>query len=192
MTITYGEFEDNLPPSQERLTLQFSPSSIPLQQRWRNNGLSADFMADYLMTFFLGDATDPDQRAEIKSATSYIANELIENAMKFHDQSSQLPICITLTLYAERLIFRTSNAIGAAALPNFQSFLDTLFAEDPQELYFRKLEESALEDSDSSGLGILTMMNDYMATLGWKFESSSDDPTIVMVTTVVQLDVGTA
>ena len=35
----------------EVLIINFSPTSIPLQHRWRNNGLSADFLADYLSTF---------------------------------------------------------------------------------------------------------------------------------------------
>jgi hypothetical protein len=49
--IVLGNFIENLPPSQEYLILSFSPSSIPLKQRWRNNCLSADFLADYLSTF---------------------------------------------------------------------------------------------------------------------------------------------
>jgi hypothetical protein len=32
----------------EYLKIGFSPTSIPIQQRWRNNGLSANFLADYL------------------------------------------------------------------------------------------------------------------------------------------------
>ena len=40
--INYGE-----PASEcEYLTLAFSPTSAPLRSRWRNNGLSADFLAD--------------------------------------------------------------------------------------------------------------------------------------------------
>ena len=67
----------------EYLKIRFSPSPVPLQQRWRNNGLSAAFVADYLSTFFLDQ--DPAVSAcqvEIKGAFSYLANELLENAMK--------------------------------------------------------------------------------------------------------------
>jgi hypothetical protein len=35
----------------EYLTLAFSPTSAPLRSRWRNNGLSADFLGDYVTTF---------------------------------------------------------------------------------------------------------------------------------------------
>ena len=48
----YGDFQEDIPGSDQFLVISFSPSSIPLKQRWRNNGLSADFVADYLTTFF--------------------------------------------------------------------------------------------------------------------------------------------
>ena len=52
MTQKFGDFIDEMPDRQEYLIIAFSPSSISLQERWRNNGLSADFMADYFITFF--------------------------------------------------------------------------------------------------------------------------------------------
>lgn len=51
MTQIFGYYVDK-PLSQDELSLRFSPSSIPIKDRWRNNGLSADFMADYLTAFF--------------------------------------------------------------------------------------------------------------------------------------------
>ena len=87
MAEIFGDFIDYLPSSQEFLIIGFSPSSTPLKQRWRNNGLSADFLADYLTTFFPGKEDDPNtiqRQAEVKNAVSYIANELLENAMKFN------------------------------------------------------------------------------------------------------------
>ncbi|HSF76291.1 MAG TPA: ATP-binding protein, partial [Microcoleus sp.] len=72
MTQIFGDFIEQ-PASQEYLIMGFSPSSVPLKQRWRNNGLSADFLADYLTTFFPGNQDDPstiERQAEIKSAVS--------------------------------------------------------------------------------------------------------------------------
>ncbi len=70
----------------ESLLLRFSPSLLPPQQRWRNNGLSADFLADYVTTFFPKDEADPasaERQSTVKGAVNYIANELLENAMKY-------------------------------------------------------------------------------------------------------------
>jgi hypothetical protein len=48
-----GNFIESLPEAEEYLMIGFSPSSLPLKKRWQNNGISADFMADYLRAFFI-------------------------------------------------------------------------------------------------------------------------------------------
>lgn len=192
MTQIFGDFNEGLPISQEFLIIGFSPSSIPLKQRWRNNGLSADFMADYLMTFVLGDdrSVSKYQQSEIKSAISYIANELLENAMKFNDEKIQHPISIRLQLYANSLLFMTTNIIPPDRVSEFQHFLQELTASDPTEMYIRQIEKNAEdEETTTSGLGFLTMMSDYLAKLGWKFETVQKDPEAIAVTTMVQLPV---
>ncbi len=69
MPETFGAFQDcsDAADALESLLLRFSPSLLPLRQRWRNNGLSADFLADYVTTFFPKDEGDPAS-AERQSA----------------------------------------------------------------------------------------------------------------------------
>ncbi|WP_239121362.1 MULTISPECIES: ATP-binding protein [Spirulina sp. CCY15215] len=189
----FGNFIENLPESPEYLILGFSPSSVPLQQRWRNNGLSADFLADYLTTFFPAKEDDPDtqyKQEEIKGAVSYIANELLENAMKFNNDCTNYPIGLSLHLQSDRLIFMITNSIASNTVQSFQHYLDKLTNADTQEMLITQLEENALEErGNSSRLGYLTMIEDYGAKLGWKFETVEKDPTIVTVTTMVQLNI---
>ncbi len=193
MAQLFGDFYDEPVSSEEYLILGFSPSSIPLQQRWRNNGLSADFLADYLTTFFPCSDSDPNtigRPAEIQSAVSYVANELLENAMKFNDETSQYPISIQLQLHSDRIVFRVTNSIPPQSVKTFQAYIQDLIHSDPQELYINKLECNADDDfSTTSGLGLLTMINDYIASLGWKFETVKKDPEVIAVTTMVQLTV---
>ena len=188
-----GNFIQNLTPCQEYLILSFSPGSIPLGQRWRNNCLSADFLADYLSTFFLGSEEQQanlEQQAEVKSAVSYIANELLENAMKYGVPKSAFPISIEVHLNPDLIIFQLSNSISLKQTSAFQNHIENLLDADPQELYIAKLEKNALEEnSEESGLGLLTMLNDYGAELGWKFEAIPQQPTEVAVTTMVQLKI---
>ena len=156
----------------ESLNLAFWPSSVPLQQRWRNNGLSADFLGDYVTTFFPHDENDPatrNRRAEIQGAVAFIANELLENAMKFHDQSLPEPITLYLNLEKERITLRETNGTDDATAERFQAFIERLRASDPDTLYMETLEQSATSDN-ASGLGYLTMINDYGAELAWRFE----------------------
>jgi len=192
MIQTFGDFIE-LPASQEYLIIGFSPSSIPLKQRWRNNGLSADFMADYLATFFPGNEDDSstiERQAEIKSAVSYIANELLENAMKFNNETSEYPIDIKLQLESEGVLFSVVNSISRQGVDKFQAYIQQLLASEPSELYIQQLEKNAVEEScTDSGLGLLTMLTDYSAKIGWKFQTVHKDPEVIAVTTMVQLTI---
>ena len=192
MIQTFGDFIEQS-ASQEYLIIGFSPSSIPLKQRWRNNGLSADFLADYLTTFFPGNEDEPStihRKAEIKSAVSYIANELLENAMKFNDETSDYPIDIKLQLESDGVIFSVANSISPKAVNKFQAYIQQLLASDPSELYIQQLENNAADDNcNGSGLGLLTMLSDYTAKIGWKFQTVQKEPEVIAVTTMVQLRV---
>jgi len=192
MTQIFGDFIEPS-ASQEYLIIGFSPSSVPLKQRWRNNGLSADFLADYLTTFFPGNQDEPstiERQAEIKSAVSYIANELLENAMKFNDETSEYPIDIKLQLESDGVIFSVANSISPQAVDKFQAYIQQLLASEPSELYIQRLEKNAADEScTNSGLGLLTMLTDYTAKLGWKFQTVHQDPEVIAVTTMVQLTV---
>ncbi|HBB30479.1 MAG TPA: ATP-binding protein [Cyanobacteria bacterium UBA8803] len=193
MTQVFGDFIEAMPISEEYLTLGFSPSSLPIKQRWRNNGLSADFLADYLTTFFPGDHNDPNtvqRQTEIKGAVSYIANELLENAMKFSAETSHYTIRLQLQLESDKIVFFVTNTVTVEGAEKFQSFIKELLDSDPYELYINHLEKQAEEENTTkSGLGFLTMINDYDAQLGWKFEAIQQEPEMIAVTSMVQLKV---
>lgn len=187
MSVVIGTFEAPTEELQvESLTLRFSPSSIPLKQRWRNNGLSADFLAGYVTTFFPRVEDDPAseaRREEIRGAVNYIANELLENAMKYSAEALAFPISIQLQLDSERIAFWESNTMAARQAEAFRTFITRLIDSDPSEMYIEQLERSA--EGTSSGLGFLTMINDYSAQLAWKFDEAGDEA--VTVTTHVVL-----
>ncbi len=174
--------------NQEYLVLNFSPSSVPLQQRWRNNGLSADFVADYWATFFPVNGMFVREHNEIKGTISYIVNELLENAMKFSYKSPLYSINLSLYLYQDELKFYASNGVDLPALKKFQHVIHKLLTEEPKDLYIRQLEKNAEGETDAtSGLGFLTIINDYNARLAWKFECDEHHPEIVVATTMVQV-----
>lgn len=194
----FGDFREDLPKSEhEFLQIGFSPSSLTIQQRWRNNGLSADFAADYLATFFPISSDNPTARrrqVEIKSAVSYIANELLENAMKYSIEASKYSIKFGLHLLEEgpevRIVLHTINYVSGDTLKKLHNFIDHFLSTDPEEFYIQQLEKNAADGiSATSGLGLITMKNDYQAELGWKIEPVPGDRLIATVTTMVQLTV---
>src|ERR1700729_1278514 len=154
----------------EYLMLEFSPLSAPLQSRWRNNGLSADFLGDYVTTFLPtkgGTVAVENQQNEIRHAVTYIANELLENAMKYHERDVDIPIGIHLELTSDHITVSVSNGIGAVQAERYKTFVEHLLEGEAADMLLRQQEESArCNESTMSGLGLLTMMTDYDAQLG--------------------------
>jgi hypothetical protein len=189
-TQTFGIFRDDIPKSQEFLTLNFAPSSTPeRQQRWRNYGLSADFLGDYFANFFPGGDVPESTinlKDTIKATVSYIANELLENAVKYSDESVLLPVSITLRLFDQDIVFQVTNYANQAVAQQYQEFVQTLQAADIDELYTQQLEKTALGEGGSS-MGILTIIQDYSAQGGWRFEQLTENPSISKVTVMMHL-----
>lgn len=195
MAQIFGTFIEQFPPDQDSLELTFAPNARPIKQRWRSNRLSAHFIADYFSNFLPFDEEDPTQARQLKetqAAVSYITNELLENAMKFNDTTTRFKVRFGIHfLEAEPImaaIFAT-NTISPKGVDKFQSFIQELLASDPNEFYIQQIEKSAEADSEASGLGFLTMINDYSAQLGWKFDQVQDNPEITAVTAMVLLPI---
>lgn len=196
MVKIFGEFLHQFPPDHDSLELTFTPTSRPIKKRWRNNRLSAHFVADYFSTFLPADVIESDQEARIKQskgAVTYVANELLENAMKFNYEAAHTQIRFGIHFLEEEEVTAaifTTNSISLEGAKKFEAFIQELLTEDLNELYIRQVENSAEdENNDASGLGLLTMLNDYQAKLGWKFEWLSEHPKIILVTTMAQVKV---
>lgn len=191
MVQIFGDFSTENSPEQEVLTLIFSPSTDSLTEHWVKNGLSADFLATYFAALFEEISLDKekiDKQNEIKSAVSYIANELLENAMKYHDKTLPYKISVMLQQHSDRVVFIASNSIRPEVAQKFQNFIKELLANDPSELDLTKLEKNAFDENIiASQLGYLTMINDYVVKVGWKFETLQNNPAVITVTVKVQL-----
>ncbi|MEG4114211.1 MULTISPECIES: DUF6272 family protein [unclassified Microcoleus] len=194
MTQIFGEFIEEFPPEHDSLELTFTPSSRPIKQRWRNNRLSAHFVADYLSSFLPVDEEDASSEKRIKQskgAVSYVANELLENAIKFNKDDINYKVKFGIHFIGETEVIAVifaSNSVNPEGANKLKEFIEEIMDSDPNELYLQQLEKNAESESDTSGLGLLTMINDYSAKIGWKFESRPDSDTII-VTTVVQIRV---
>ena len=187
----FGSFVEPEGGPGEYLKIGFQPSSIPLQQRWRNNGLSADFLAGYVSTFFPSeDKASTTRQNEIKDAISFIANELLENAMKFSFATAQHTVTIEVFLDVDAVRLYTVNGIAPERVDGFQQYLNKLLSSDTNALYIEQLERNASDENEGgSGLGFLTMINDYGANLAWEFARDASAPEHIMVTTMVRLPV---
>jgi hypothetical protein len=197
MIQVFGEFIEELPLEQDFLELSFTSSSRSSKKLWRNNRLSAHFVADYFSNLLQNDENDTqaeERLNEAKNAVSYVGNELLENAIKFHEKSQPEPVKFGIYVLEESaeitVIIFAKNSITIPKFEKLQVFIQELLSSDTNELYVQQIEKSSTdENSDTSGLGLLTIINDYSAKLCWKFESSPSNPQIITVTTMAQLAV---
>jgi hypothetical protein len=197
MSQILGDFIETFPPDHDALVLTFTPNSKRIKNPWRNQRLSAHFLAEYLVNFLptQQENSEGDEQwiKEVKATVSYVANELLENAMKFNLEAAHYKVKFGIHFPQESeaiAVIFASNSIDRQSADKFQVFIQALLDSDPEELYVEQVESSAdHENAEISGLGFLTMINDYQAKLGWKFEVIQSDPEILKVTTMAQVAV---
>ena len=111
------------------------------------------------------------RQKEIKHAVTYIANELLENAMKYHEPDVNIPIKIHLELTSDHITVSVSNGVGVVQGERYKVFVEQLQKGDAGDLLMQQQEKTARSnESTSSCLGLLTMIADYDAHLDWKFD----------------------
>ena len=194
----FGSFIEDFPPEHDCLELSFTPSYRPIKKRWRNNRLSAHFLADYFSSFLPVDENNPNHEKRLKDskgAVGYVANELLENAMKFHEEESNAKVKFGIHFLEKQdsvvAVIFTTNSINFPGAEKLQIFIEELLSSDPSELYIQQVERSVEQSGGVSGLGLLTMLSDYSAKLGWKFEpmQNTDGREFILVTTMAQIKV---
>ena len=63
--------------------------------------------------------------------------------------------------------------ISPERIPGLQMLIEDLTTRDPGDLLLERIEANAADETSSaSGLGILTLMNDYGARMGWHFSDA--------------------
>ncbi len=193
-----GEFIEELESKYQSLELTFNnPEQLKLTARqWRNHRLSAYFQADYFLNLLPFDDDDINAENRIeegKNALSYIGNELLENAMKFNEiNNNDLPVKMSIYLInnLDKIIavIMTKNSINSEKFNQLKTVIEKLLSDNTYNLYIQQIEKVEQdENSEESGLGLLTIINDYEAKLGWKFQSNPSNSQLITVTTMAQI-----
>ncbi|MGV8998118.1 MAG: slr1658 superfamily regulator [Parvibaculaceae bacterium] len=141
----------------------------PLEMNWAHCGATAEFLGDFNGALA---ATHKLDANDARHSIGYLANELIENAVKFRADGD---VILSTSLEGDEFTFRLTNDTSAATAAGFENLLGELTSRDPGDLLIERIEANALDpDSSGSGLGILTLMNDYGARIGWDFSQETD------------------
>jgi hypothetical protein len=181
-----GQYKENYTLEDGELRLRFYLESFPVE--WEQMGVLADFFSNYMASYFPPEAVQKGYltTTEVVGIAGYALNELFENAIKFNYNGE---VNVSIGLENEELILLITNYMATTDLDSFQEKLNELAQDDIAELLIRKVEQNFVENKGSSGLGLLSLIQDYKAVLGWKFEKLEDVSGPVVVNTMARLSV---
>ena len=150
--------------------------SDDLFQNWRRVSLSADFIARYYSYFFpyKEKAQEILDRESAENSISFVLNELIENTAKYSDAGKK-EVEITIWMLGTFVLFNISNFVKEELAGSFLKVAREILDSDPEELYIKKLEKNIEETTGGSGLGYLTLINDFGVALGFRLEKMGQD-----------------
>ena len=152
------------------------------QLKWSHCNSTADFLSAFYAGILTAGRTLA-QVADLSHSISYLVNELVENAVKFHTAGT---VEIEAGLDGDVFVFRIGNHIASKTATRFQTLLAEITAGDPGEMLIKRIEANAA-GAGGSGLGLLTLMSDYGARLTWRFSSNGSSADSVFIETLARL-----
>ena len=175
-----GEYTEEIPGK----TISESSISIKsddLYRNWRRVSLSSDFLGRYYSYFFpyQEKALKTMSRDEAENIISFVLNELVENTAKYSNTGDK-SVQIHIWLMDGVLLFKVSNFIDEEVAGSFVTLTREILHGDPEELYMKRLERNIEDEAGDSGLGYLTLINDFGIVLGFKFDKV--DKNVIQVT----------
>jgi hypothetical protein len=175
-----GQFRDEArekPLSQTSLVT----NSADMLENWRRVSLCSDFLAKYYSYYFpyKEKAKQRISRDTAENNISFVMNELIENTAKYADARDKT-VTIKIMLFDQDIVFQVSNYVTPALAESFVALAREILESNPEELYIKRLEKNTEAESGDSGLGYLTLINDYGIRMGFKFQTV--EPDLVQVT----------
>jgi hypothetical protein len=166
MSMSFGETEQTNSP--DAFTISVVLKEGQLGRSWKQAGATSEFLGEVLAVQGAKSGLD---HSEARHAIIYLVNELLENAIKF---SAAGDVEVRCSLENATFELAVINRIDPDMVPGFQGLLEELTTRDPGDLLIERIEANAADETSSaSGLGILTLMNDYGVRMGWHF---SDTP----------------
>ena len=163
MSILFGETNSANGPSAFSMSIVLAE---PLQVSWQHASATCEFLGDVFAKRFAKAGID---YTEARHSIIYLVNELLENAIKFRSPGN---IELTCSLESGTFELTVTNTTAPDVAERFQALIAEMTTRDPGELLIERIEANAADETSSaSGLGLLTLMNDYGARLGWSFHN---------------------
>lgn len=182
MKTQFGQRVELSTPLQHVTKIHFCTEQLAL--KWSHCTICADFLSQWYSNVLSAHGFT-GQLNDAAHSISYLANELIENAIKFRTGGD---VEIDAGLAGDCFVLEIGNWIAAGTSRKFQELLEEITNGDPGDLLIQRIEANAAGESNGSGLGLLTLMNDYGANISWRFEKKDmTEEAPVHLTTIAQL-----
>jgi len=185
---TFGDYtETGKDTVKGRLILGFQSATLNLDELWEHSALSAKYLSTFWGNFFPEEHSGKMLRRQVTDKVLYACGELLGNAVKFSYNPEYL-LEIALFLHENELRIYVSNSVHPDEAEKFKAFVRRIVTEDTDMMFLEQMEQNAEEEgSGQSGIGILTMINEYGLKLSWKFEN--DETGVTTVTTLARLPI---
>ncbi len=175
-----GDFDTNVKMDAGDIYLKFYSDNFTLN--WEQASKLADYLSHYYTQSVL--SCTESQHKEVLNNVSYVVNELFENSIKFNS-ASDLDVSIQINTQENNITLITTNNLSKEKVTKFAAFLKNLLAADPEAYLVEKITENIEKDTSGSGLGYITLILNYHAKLGFKFEEQ--DNGLVKVFTMAKM-----
>jgi hypothetical protein len=159
----FGNISTDTVPASTLTRMRFREG--PLNLSWKHCTMTSDFIAEMVAVPYRANRV---QYRQVRHDVSYLANELIENTVKFRAPGDVL-LEVLVATGSIRIVI--ANAIERETGMHFRGVLGKLEQDEPGVLLLERIEQNAATGSHAgSGLGILTLMSDYGAEFEWSFD----------------------
>lgn len=159
-----GAYQRILPSQPEDVVVVVDDSQAASD--WQEADRLARFFAEYL-GFCGGHQASAEQLASV----GYATNELAENAIKYSANH-----CFELVGWAQNdgIVLGLRNTMDADRAERLVESAESISQDDPHMLFIQRVEDNADGLETGSGLGLLTLIVDHGAQLGWRLDPAGD------------------
>jgi hypothetical protein len=182
MNRSFGHAPPSLEALESALRLLLFAEKLPL--RWSDCSATSNFLSTYYESLF-AEWLSPAGTNDLVHSVAYLANELMENAVKFRAAGE---IEVEAGVLGHDFILRVGHHVSPEKAEAFATLLGEITQGDPGELLIQRIEANAeTPGAGGSGLGLLTLMNDYRIRFSWNFTPAGGGDERFLLQTLARL-----
>jgi hypothetical protein len=149
------------------INLSFSLPVMEVMNFWSRCGLIANFGAAYM-------SVAHPSKNNIANSLSFILNELIENAVKYAEPRESI-IELSILERGTTVVIEIANPVVKDQLGLLTEMAKNLTDREYVNAKYIDLLTASGKSSGKSGIGLLTIINYYQASLSFRISSAAED-----------------